>query len=66
MTQGEPSDAEPTFLDEAVDSDLDEHSYRQEQANSQPSKLRLLYIDEWDEEKTYDKESPSSIYYSIE
>jgi hypothetical protein len=45
LTQDEPSNAEPTFLDKAVNSDLNKHSCSQEQANFQPSKLGLLHID---------------------
>lgn len=38
----------------------------QQQANSQPARLELLNIDEWDEEKTYDEDLPSCIHYPIE
>lgn len=66
LTQEEQSNAELALLDDAVDGDLDEHSYSQLWVDSQPAKLGLLHIDEWDEEKTYDEEPPSYIHYSIE
>jgi hypothetical protein len=56
FTQSEPSIADFTPLDEAVDEavegDPNENTCIQQQANSQPAKLQLLHIDEWDEEKT--------------
>jgi hypothetical protein len=70
FTQSEPSIADFTPLDEAVDeaveSDPNENTCIQQQANSQPAKLQLLHIDDWDEEKTYDEDIPSCIHYSIE
>jgi hypothetical protein len=55
-TQGEPSIADFTLLDEALDDavegNLNEDTCSQQQAKSQTSKLELLNIDEWDEEKT--------------
>lgn len=53
-------------MDEVVEGDLNEDTCSQQQANSQPARLELLNIDEWDEEKTYDEDLPSCIHYSIE
>jgi hypothetical protein len=70
FTQGEPSIADFMLLDEAVDEavegDLNEDTCSQQQAKSQPAKLELLNIEEWDEEKTYDEDLPSCIHYTIE
>lgn len=40
------------------------HSEREE--TSQPEKLQLLHVDEWDEGEAYDELVPSCIHYSIE
>src|SRR5438045_3459980 len=62
LTQDEQSNAELAL----PNGDLDEHSYSQVWVDSQPAKLGLLHIDEWDKEKTCDEEPPSCIHYSIE
>jgi hypothetical protein len=63
FTQGEPSVADSTLLDEAVNEaiveDLDKDTCFQQQTKLQPAKLELLKLDEWDEEKTYDEDPPS-------
>lgn len=70
FTQGGPSIADFTLLDEVmreiVEKDLNEDTCSQQQTKSQPAKLELLNIDEWDEEKTYDEDPPSCIHYLIE
>ncbi|CZT13844.1 uncharacterized protein RAG0_17336 [Rhynchosporium agropyri] len=42
----------------------DTHSQRDE--TSQPDKLQLLHVDNWEEEEAYDEPVPSCIHYSIE
>lgn len=45
---------------------LSEDVYSQQAASLQPSKLLLLNMDEWDDEKTYDEDPPNCIHYTIE
>jgi len=70
FTQDELSIADSTLLDEAVDEavegHLNENTYSQRQATSQPDKLELLHVNDWDEGETYDERLPSCIHYSIE
>jgi hypothetical protein len=65
FTQGRPSIADFTLLDEVmretIEEDLNEDTCSQQQTKSQPAKLELLNIDEWDEEKTYD-EDPAELH----
>ena len=69
FTQGGPSIADFTLLDEVmketVEEDLRDDTCSQQQTKPQPAKLELLNIDEWDEGKTYDEDPPSYIHYSI-
>jgi hypothetical protein len=70
FSQGNQSVAESTLSNELmekdVENDLNQDTSSQRQATSQPDKLELLHIDEWDEEETYDEDVPSCIHYSIE
>jgi hypothetical protein len=70
FTQDGPSIADFTFLDEVmretVGEDPNEDTCSRQQTKSQPAKLELLSIDEWNEEKTYDENPPSCIHYLIE
>jgi hypothetical protein len=54
--------ADFTDVDDA--SETEENS--QQTAHLQLDKLQLLYIDEWDDENTYDEVPLSCIHYSIE
>jgi hypothetical protein len=59
FAQGEPSIADFTLLDKAVDEAIEGNlTCSQQQAKSQPAKLELPNIDKWDEEKTYDEDLP--------
>jgi hypothetical protein len=53
-------------MDEVVEGDLNKDTCSQQQANLQLARLELLNIDEWDKEKTYDKDLLSCIHYLIE
>ena len=69
FTQGEPFIADPTTVDDGGRTSEDNLSvdiHSQQTEYLQPYKLRLLHIDEWDGEYTFDEEPPSCIHYSIE
>ncbi|KAI9778682.1 MAG: hypothetical protein M1839_007913 [Geoglossum umbratile] len=63
-------DADFTFPDEVAnettDESLDKDTCSQQRTEPRSAKLKLLDINEWDEEKTYNEDPPSCIHYSIE
>jgi hypothetical protein len=69
FTQGEAFTTDFTALSGASrspESALSENIYSQQVACLQQEKLQLLNMEEWDDEKTYDKDPPNCIHYTIE